>query len=47
MRDWVPTFKPPMYPMFPLTQTNETDLFFGSDLPNLSTWEISMGFLAL
>jgi hypothetical protein len=32
------TFKPPMYPEFPLTRTSETDLFFGSELPNLSTW---------
>jgi hypothetical protein len=32
------TFKPPMYPEFPLTRVSETDLFFGSELPNLSTW---------
>jgi len=32
------SFKPPMYPEFPLIRVGETDLSFGSKLPNLSTW---------
>jgi hypothetical protein len=32
------SFKPPLYPAFPLTRVGENDLSFGSELPNLSTW---------
>jgi hypothetical protein len=32
------SFKPPLYPEFPLTRVGESDLSFGSELPNLSTW---------
>jgi hypothetical protein len=32
------SFKPPLYPEFPLTRVGENDLTFGSELSNLSTW---------
>ena len=32
------TFKPPLYPEFPLIRVRETDATFGSELPSLSTW---------
>ena len=32
------SFKPPMYPEFPLIGVGESDLSFGSELPHLSTW---------
>jgi hypothetical protein len=32
------SFKPPMYPEFPLIRIGENDLSFGSEVPNLSTW---------
>jgi hypothetical protein len=32
------SFKPPLYPEFPLIRVGESDLSFGSELPNLSTW---------
>lgn len=32
------TFKPPLYPEFPLIRVGESDLSFGSELPTLSTW---------
>lgn len=32
------SFKPPMYPAFPLTRVSETSLSFGSDLEALSSW---------
>jgi hypothetical protein len=32
------SFKPPMYPEFPLIRVGDSDLSFGSELPNLSTW---------
>ena len=32
------SFKPPLYPEFPVTRIGESDLSFGSELPNLSTW---------
>jgi hypothetical protein len=32
------TFKPPMYAAFALIRLGESDLTFGSELPNLSTW---------
>jgi hypothetical protein len=33
------TFKPPLYPEFPLIRVGESDLSFASELPTLSTWE--------
>jgi hypothetical protein len=32
------TFRPPLYPEFPLIRVGESDLSFGSELPSLSTW---------
>jgi hypothetical protein len=32
------TFKPPLYPAFPLILVGESDLSFGNDAPSLSTW---------
>ena len=32
------SFKPPLYPEFPLIRVGESDLSFGSELPNLSSW---------
>jgi hypothetical protein len=32
------SFKPPMYQEFPLIRVGESDLSFGSELPDLSTW---------
>jgi hypothetical protein len=32
------SFKPPLYPEFPLIRVGESDLSFGSELPALSTW---------
>jgi hypothetical protein len=32
------SFKPPLYHEFPLIRVGESDLSFGSELPNLSTW---------
>jgi hypothetical protein len=32
------TFKPPLYPEFPLTKVGENDVSFGSELPNYSAW---------
>jgi hypothetical protein len=40
------SFKPPMYSAFPLTRVGENDLSFGSELPNLSLGEVSIGFQA-
>jgi hypothetical protein len=31
------SFKPPLYPEFPVTRISESDVSFGSELPNLST----------
>jgi hypothetical protein len=32
------SFKPPLYPAFPLTRIGETDLSFGNENSNYSTW---------
>jgi hypothetical protein len=32
------SFKPPLYPEFPVTRVGESDVSFGSELPTLSTW---------
>jgi hypothetical protein len=32
------SFKPPMYPEFPVTRVGENDVSFGSELPALSIW---------
>jgi len=32
------TFKPPLYPEFPLIRVGESDMSFGSEFPALSTW---------
>jgi hypothetical protein len=32
------SFKPPLYPAFPLTRVGETDLTFGTESANLSSW---------